>query len=190
MLGNQNLHAQARALSGLNLKATSYVGIGYVANIPATFLGVSSFFVSPRILGGMGLYADFKRTTRSPGKSPYYLPTVSVMDAEVTYGDRLYLEQSDWTTINTGLLYAVTKEFAFYGGLGYAREKHYRQYYDQSGTRGEFGYYWVADPAQSGTRVNAMGGGLIRLTRFALFQLGAEARPAGANVGLSVAFHP
>ncbi|HXG95799.1 MAG TPA: hypothetical protein VNJ06_01660 [Gemmatimonadales bacterium] len=177
-------------MSGLNLKATSYVGIGYVANIPATFLGVSSFFVSPRILGGMGLYADFKRTTRSPGKSPYYLPTVSVMDAEVTYGDRLYLEQSDWTTINTGLLYAVTKEFAFYGGLGYAREKHYRQYYDQSGTRGEFGYYWVADPAQSGTRVNAMGGGLIRLTRFALFQLGAEARPAGANVGLSVAFHP
>src|SRR6266513_1349494 len=112
VLGKQQLYAQGSESSGLNLKATSHVGIGYVANIPATFLGVSSFFVSPRVLGGMGLYADFKRTTSSPGNSPYYLPNVSVMDAEVTYGDQLYIEKSDWTTINAGLLYAVTKEFA------------------------------------------------------------------------------
>ena len=185
VLGNHVLHAQ-----DLNLKSTFHVGIGYVANIPATFLGFSTFVLSPKILGGTGIYADFKRTTGSPSKSRYYLPGVSVADAEITYGDQLYLEKSDWTTVNAGLLYAVTKEFALYGGLGYSRERHYRQYYDQSETRGELGYYWIADPEASGKRVNAMGGSLIRITRFALFQIGAEARPAGANVGLAITFRP
>jgi hypothetical protein len=191
-LGSETALAQRseQGGGGLNLKARSYVGVGYVANIPVTFFGFSAFALSPRVLAGLGIYADFKRTTSSPGNSPYYIPNVTVQQAEVTYGDRLYVEKSDWTTVNGGLVYAVTKEFALYGGLGYSREKHFRQYYDQSETRGELGFYWIADPEQSGSRVNAMGGSLIRITRFALFQLGGEARPAGANVGLVISFHP
>lgn len=192
LLGDQILHAQGNEPTprGLNLKAGTHAGIGYVANIPVTFLGFSGFVLSSRFLGGMGLYADFKHTTSSPSNSAYYMPDVSVDQAEVTYGDQLYLEKSSWSAVNAGLVYAVTKEFALYGGVGYSREKHFRQYYDRSETRGELGFYWIADSAQSGRRLNAMGGGLIRITRFALFQIGGEARPAGANVGLVITFHP
>ena len=170
--GSETVHAQGGDPRGLNLSSSSHVGIGYVANIPVTFLGFSGFALSPRVFGGLGIYADFKRTTKSPSRSPFYMPAVTVQQAEVTYGDQLYLEKSDWTTVNGGLVYAVTKEFALYGGMGYSREKHFRQYYDQSQTRGELGFYWIADPEQSGTRVNALGGGLIRIARFALFQIG------------------
>jgi hypothetical protein len=181
---------QGRQLRGLNLKGSTHLGIGYVANIPTTFLGFSVLAVTPRVAGGAGLYADVKMTTRSPSDSRYYLRGVPVSDAEITYGDMLFTEKSDWVSVNVGLVYAITGEFSLYGGLGYSKEHHYRQYYDDSQTRGELGFYWIADPVASGTRINASGGALIRLTRFALFQLGGEAQPRGADIGVVLTFAP
>jgi hypothetical protein len=179
-----------RPLRGLDLKGSTHLGIGYVANIPTTFLGFSMLAVTPRVAGGAGVYADLKMTTDSPSDGRDYLPGVSVSDAEVTYGDIRFTEKSDWVSVNVGLIYAITREFAVYGGVGYSKEHHYRQYYDASQTRGEFGYYWIADPAASGTRINALGGAFIRLTSFALFQLGVEAQPLGADIGVVLTFKP
>jgi hypothetical protein len=184
------LQAQAGRPPVRGLRASTHLGIGYVANVPTTFLGFSALAVTPKLFGGAGLYADVKLTTKSPGDDPYYLPGVSVTDAEVTYGDVLYEEKSDWLTINGALVYAITQELAVYGGLGYAKKTHYRQYFDDSQTRGNFGFYWIADPGASGTRVNALGGALVRITRFVVFQLGAESQPPGANVGVAITFHP
>jgi len=180
------LEAQGTRLVASGLRTSAHLGIGYVANIPTTFVGVSALAITPRLFGGAGVYADVKLTTSSPGDSPYYLPGVSVAQAEGTYGDQLFEQKSDWLAVNVALVYAVTSEFALYGGAGYSKEHHYRQYFDDTQSRGEFGFYWIADPAASGTRINAIGGAFLRVTRFALFQLGAEARPAGANVGITL----
>lgn len=173
-----------------DLRAATYVGIGYVANVPTTFLGFSALVTTPRFLGGAGLYADFKLTTGSPGDSPYYLPNVTVADAEFTFGDQMFSKESDWVSVNLAMVYAITGELALYGGAGYSKREHYRQYYDETLTRGDLGFYWVSDPDNSGTRVNVLGGALLRVTRFALFQLGVESQPLGADVGVVLTFAP
>jgi len=184
------LRAQAGRPRVAGLRTSSHLGLGYVANIPTTFVGFSALGITPKLFGGAGVYADIKLTTKSPGDDLYYLPGVTVNDAEVTYGDMLYEEKSDWVTVNGALVYAVTQELAVYGGLGYSKETHYRQYFDASQTRGNFGFYWISDPSGSGTRINALGGALMRVTRYFVFQLGAESQPAGANVGVAITLHP
>lgn len=188
MLPGADLAAQGRPVTGL--RSRPHLGIGYVASVPTTFLGVSVLGLTPKVFGGAGLYADVKLTSGSPGDSPYYLPGVTVEDAEITYGDMLYQEESDWVSVNVALVYAITGEFAVYGGLGYSKEEHYREYFDDTQTRGNLGYYWVADPAGSGNRVNALGGAFVRLARFVLFQFGAQAQPPGVNVGFTLTFAP
>lgn len=183
------LYAQGRHL-GSGLRATPHLGIGYVASVPTTALGFSALYITPKLFGGAGVFADVKVTTSSPGSSPYYLPNVTVTQAEVTFGDQLYDQQSDWTTIDFGVVYAITQEFALYGGAGYSKETHYRQYFDDAQTRGNFGFYWVADPAASGTRINALGGALVRFSRFLMFQLGGESAPQAVNVGFTLMFAP
>jgi hypothetical protein len=175
---------------GSGLRATPHVGIGYVASVPVTALGFSALYMTPKLFRGAGVFADVKVTTSSPGSSPFYLSNVTVDQAENTYADRLYDQQSDWTTIDVGVVYAITQEFALYGGAGYSKETHYRQYFDDTQTRGDFGFYWVSDPAASGTRINALGGALVRFSRFLLFQLGGESAPRAVNVGITLMFAP
>lgn len=170
------------------LRASPHFGIGYVASVPTTPLGFSAFYVNPRWLRGAGVYADVKFTTGSPGNSPYYLPGVTVQQAEVTYGDERFDQQSDWTTVDLAMAYAVTGELVLYGGAGYSKETHYREYYDASQSRGNFGFYWVSDPGESGTRVNALGGALLRFSRFLMFQLGVQSAPSSVNAGITFAF--
>jgi hypothetical protein len=180
------LQAQAGRPAGKGFRTRPAFGVGYVATIPVTPLGFSALVVTPRLLRGAGLYADVKLTTKSPGSDPYYLPDVTVDQAEVTYNDLLVEQKSDWVTIDLAMVYAVTGDFAIYGGAGYSKEKHYRQYYDASKTRGDFGFYWIADPAASGTRVNVLGGAVARVGRFFYFQMGVESEPRAVNLGLTV----
>jgi hypothetical protein len=165
---------------------TPYVGVGYVASIPDAFAGGAVLVLTPKVLGGAGLYADFKFTPSSPANAPEYDPTITVDQAANVFADRFFTEKSTWTTIDLALVYAVTPELAVYGGAGYAKERHYQEYFDASQTRGFDGFYWVDDPAVSGTRVNALGGVLLRAGRFLAFQMGVEAKPAGADVGVTI----
>lgn len=172
------------------LRMSPHIGIGYVASVPTTPFGFSAFYITPRWLRGAGLYADVKFTTGSPGKSPYYLPGVTVQQAEVNFGDEPYDQQSDWMTLDAALAYAVTGEFVLYGGAGYSKETHYREFFDASQSRGNFGFYWVSDPAESGTRVNVLGGALLRFSPFLMFQLGVQSAPQSVNAGITVTFAP
>lgn len=190
-LCSASLHAQRQPRPSIpTFKNVTHVGVGWVANVPNTYLGFSTLGLFPGIVGGAGLYADVKLTTSSPGDEPGYLPNVTPQDAELTYGDLLFDEQSDWLTVDLALVYAVSPELAVYGGAGYARRTHFRQYFDDSETRGEFGFYWVSDADRSGTRVNALGGVMIRLTRFTAFQVGGETQPPGVTLGLTLTFAP
>jgi hypothetical protein len=186
-LPGAGLHAQLEPV-GPHLRNSAYIGIGYVTNVPNTFVGFNLLGLTPKLLGGAGLYADVKFTTSSPGSQSSFLEGVSVEQAEITFGDQLFEQKSDWLSFNVALVYAVTPELALYGGAGYAKETAYKQYFDNSEIRGEFGFYWIEDPANSGNRVNVLGGGFIRLARFLLFQVGAEAQPLGATLGLTFTF--
>lgn len=186
LLPGAGLQAQAARREGPNLRTTSYLGLGYVASVPITPLGFSLLVVSPKVFRGAGVYGDVKLTTSSAGSDPYYLPGVSVADAEITYGDLLYEQRSDWLTIDLAMVYAITGEFAVYAGAGYSREKHFRQYFDDTQSRGDLGFYWISDPAESGTRVNVLGGALVRLRHFLYFQMGVESAPRAVNLGLTV----
>lgn len=175
-------------LSGPHFKNRPILGVGYVANIPATFLGFSALATTPGILGGAGLYAAVKFTSGSPKNTPEFVSTISPSDAELTYGDLNYAADADWFGVDLAVVYAVAPEMALYGGAGYAKRTGYKQYYDDSATRGLEGFYWVADPDHSGNRLNVLGGMLMRVSRFLLFQVGAESQPVGVSVGVTVAF--
>jgi hypothetical protein len=183
MIPSATGQAQGRGPNFPTLRNSSHVGVGYVANIPNTFVGFSAVGLTPKLLGGAGLYVDVKLATNSPGSDPYYLPNVSIQEAEVTFGDLLFEEESDWFSVNAALVYAIAPEFAVYGGAGYSKEERYRQYFDDSQTRGDLGFYWVADPDGSGNRINLLGGAFFRLARFVMFQFGVEAKPVGVTAG-------
>jgi hypothetical protein len=176
--------AQRRRFEVPDLRNTPYLGLGYVASIPDAFVGIAAMGLTPKILGGAGLYADVKFSPTSPGNDPEYDPTITVNQAAVVFADRFYTEKSSWMVVDVALVYAVTKELAVYGGAGYAREHHYQQYFDATQTRGFEGFYWVADPVNSGNHVNALGGLLLRAGRYVLFQMGVGAQPRGPDVGV------
>lgn len=189
-LGCLTLTARPLAAQGVqDLHNSSRVGVGYVANIPNTYLGFSVLGTTHKLFGGLGLYADFKTTTTDHTDDPDYYPGISVDSAAQGLADLLYTEESEWLSVNVALVYAVTPDLAVYGGAGYTREKHFQQYYDdrEPPLTGEFGFYWIDDPENSGNRVNVLGGVLFRLTKFALFQLGGEMKPPGVSAGVILA---
>jgi hypothetical protein len=167
-----------------DMRNSSRVGVGYVANIPNTFVGFTALGMTPKLFGGAGVYADVKFTTGSTSSDPYYLSNISVQQADDTFADQLFEEQSDWLSINFALVYALGRELAVYGGAGYTRERRYRQYFDDSQTRGQLGWYWISDSAASGDRVNLLGGAFFRLGRSIMLQTGVEAQPAGVTMGV------
>jgi hypothetical protein len=166
-----------------DLKNSAYLGLGYVANVPNTFVGVSAVMTTPKLLGGAGLYADFKSSASTRSKDATFDPATTPSQATLQYGDELFSDESTYVSANMALVYAITPEFALYGGAGYTHRSLYQYYYDDSETRGEFGWYWVRDPEQSGGQVNFLGGGLFRLGSRFLFQGGVESQPVGATIG-------
>ncbi len=174
----------ARAQSIPDMRNSSRVGVGYAVNIPNTFVGLTALGMTPKLFGGAGLYADVKFTTSSTSSDPYYISDISVLQAEATFGDLFFDDQSDWLSINFALVYAVSRELAVYGGAGYTRETNYREYFDDSGTRGEMGFYWISDSEASGNRVNLLGGAFIRAGRSIMFQMGVESQPKGVTIGI------
>lgn len=181
-LAAQRFGAQQRV--GEHFKSGFQVGVGWVANVPTSYLGFSLMTIAPSILGGAGLYADVKLTTDSPKNAVGYVPGLSVLDAEVTFADRLFGTDNDWFTIDLALVYAVAPELVLYAGTGYSDRGHYREYFDETETRGNFGFYWIDDPSRSGARVNLLGGVIMRLNQYIAFQGGGQTQPAGANVGV------
>lgn len=175
--------ARAQGYRVPSFRGRPYLGVGYVASIPDAFLGAAVLTLTPKILGGAGLYADVKLSGSTPASDPEYEPTITVNQADNVYLDQLYMHKSTWRVVDVALVYVLTPELAAYAGAGYAKETHYRQYFDASRTRGFAGFYWISDPAASGTRVNALGGLLLRAGRFLSFQMGVESKPPGVDVG-------
>jgi len=178
------VRAQTTVLEGFSLY--THAGVGFVVDAPDQLTGAGAFLFGPR-LHGWGIYVDAKRSHETPRDEAGFVTDITVDDAEGVYFDRFITTKSYWTGVNGAVVRVISSALAVYGGAGYAKQTAYRRYYDESGERGELGTYWIEDPAESGTRVNALGGAFFRASRRLVFQLGLESAPRGASVGVYLA---
>lgn len=165
------------------LRARTHIGLGYVVNLPHQMMGFNGVVVSPA-LRDWGFYVDVKRTVDSRTDHVAYDPDMTVGEAE-GFDDFLMEQESEWQTLNAGVIRVVTSGLALYAGGGISKEDALRRYFDSNGIRGISGTYWIDDSDASGTRVNVMGGAWFRILPSFLVQFGAEAAPRGATVGVS-----
>jgi hypothetical protein len=161
-----------------------HVLVGYVANAPNIFLGGGVMFLNPRFVG---FFADVRTTRDSPGDRTNFVPGLSPWDASLQFGDFQSDTHDEWFAVNAGLTRVMTPELALYAGAGYSNREAFVEFFDDTGTRGEIGYYWVQDDELSTAAVNVLGGMLFRAGSNLVFQLGGEARPLGGTVGVHYA---
>jgi hypothetical protein len=171
----------ARPMPGMQPR----IGIGYVANIPNQLVGVTGHFVSPTLLGGLGLYVDAKLDNSSPEDEEGYLPDLTAEQVEDTRNDVVFHEAGSWQTVNVALMKPVTSQLVAYAGAGVSRSTEYNQYFDEQREMGRLGFYWVEDEEESGTFTNFMGGVFFQLGSSFAVQMGGETRPAGFTMGLT-----
>jgi hypothetical protein len=163
------------------------VGVGYAANAPRQMAGATVHFIIPG-LRGFGLYLDGKFDPGSDTRSGVLLQGVTHQDAETVFRDEWFRDDSRWTTFNAGLLYSVTPELRIYAGAGRVQRDAYTEYWDESMERGDRGFYWIEDPANSGAYVNFLGGAFLRMAPGLFAQMGLESRPRGFTVGGALSF--
>jgi hypothetical protein len=159
-------------------------GIGYVVNMPNQYAG-ASVHVLTEFMGGFGVYVDAKFDTSSPEDEPGYLDSLTAAEVDERVGDQLFHSDASWKSVNVAILRAVGPQFAVYAGAGLSNGTQYRQYLDENGRTGNFGYYWVRDEENSGSEVNVLFGGIFQLTRAFGFQLGFDTRPRGIALGIT-----
>lgn len=184
VLGASPAWAQVGVPSRVPLQLQPRFGIGYVANVPNQFAGVTGHWISSRF-GGLGVYLDAKFDLDSPEQKDWYVDSLTVADADERLGDRVFSRDGSWTSVNVALMRPLTPQFTLYGGLGYSEGKEYVEYHDPQLRIHETGFYWVRDEATSGTKLNLLGGAMMQLTRTVAVHFGAESQPAGFTVGMS-----
>jgi hypothetical protein len=167
-----------------NLPWQPHLGIGYTANIPNQFVGVSAHAVTD-LLGGMGLYVDAKFATESPEDKEWYEPDLTSAEVIAAGGDAELSSQGAWRSVNVALMRGLSSQLTVYGGAGYVNGTQYVEYYDAERQLGRAGVYWVRDEEESGTHVNFLGGVFFQVARTLAIQLGGESKPGGFTVGVS-----
>jgi hypothetical protein len=138
------------------------------------------------VLGGLGVYVDGKLDTSPPSDHPGFESDLTAQQVDDEIGDEFQGDESSWRSFNVALVRPVTPSLMVYAGAGYARESAYRQYYDESLTRGQGGLYWVESPAEDESTVNVLVGMFLRMTSHINAQFGVENAPRGVTVGLSL----
>lgn len=164
-------------------------GVGYTANAPKLLAGGSAWAVFPG-LRGFGLYADAKFSAASPASNEdEFLAGITAEQMEADFPDHVFhVSEDTYRSFNAGLTKLITQEFIAYVGAGWVERTHYAKFYDETEEFGRFGFYWVEDPANSSGGVNFLGGVLLRMGPNLRAQFGAETRPFGVTVGLSLNF--
>lgn len=181
--------AVALALSASEASAQSHMepmfGLGYVANAPHMLAGGSVWGLIPG-LRGFGLYLDFKTSVGSASDNANFEDGLTAAEAREAYGDETFDQEDDWRSINAAILRPLTPELTVYVGGGVAWNTHYQEFWDPSFERGDIGWYWVEDTEVSGSHLNVLAGGLLRIAPRVRIQFGGELEPAGFTVGLSI----
>jgi hypothetical protein len=160
-------------------------GVGYVANAPQMLAGGAVWGVIPG-LRGFGLYLDFKTSLGSASNNANFEEGLTAAEAQEAYGDEFFDQEDDWRAVNVALVRPLTPELIVYVGGGVSWNTHYQEFWDPTFERGDIGWYWVEDPAESGSYANIMAGGFLRIAPRIRIQFGGETKPAGFTVGVSL----
>jgi hypothetical protein len=183
--GTAQAQTQVPAASVPDWRVVPTAGVGFVGNLPRALLGGTGYLFLP-MLGGTGVYADFRTTHESLERHPTYTADITVEQAETEFGDFLVERREHWQVGNIGLIRPLTPDFAVFAGVGFARERVYRDYLDLGGERGVLGNYRVQDHAESGNRLNGGAGAILRAGRSLAFHMGIEGAPRGFMAGASL----
>ncbi len=161
-------------------------GVGYVANAPDAVAGASAYALWP-VLGGLGLYVDAKFDIDSPNKDIAFRTDIDAEDMRTSpefSGARFLNQEFSFKSLNVAVLRPLTTGLMVYAGGGVAWGENYKLYEQ---IIGELGYaIWVADPGFDETRVNVMGGFMLRLNAHLTTQFGYETQPKGVTAGISL----
>ncbi|UCC73548.1 MAG: hypothetical protein JSV86_03010 [Gemmatimonadota bacterium] len=169
----------------LDFVVSPHWAVGYVVNAPTQLVGFSGTTFGPH-LADWGVYVDAKFTLDSPEGNSNFNSSLTPEEVEELWGDTNFDTEGIWTTVNVALVRVLSEALALYVGAGYSHEDAYILYYDETGERGELGWYWVKDDSASGDRVNLMGGAWMRLVPRVIVQFGGETAPAGFTVGAAI----
>lgn len=167
------------------MKFTPRIVVGFIANAPRQPVGMNLYTLMPQ--GRNGLYLDFKAAFPARTSGDAYYENMDQVTAEHAFGDEFQGKGCDWYSLNVGLTRVLGSRIAGYAAIGMAQGKTYREYYDPYHILGEHGQYYV--PGNPSTRYmpNILGGLIFLLSDKLLLQLGAEAVPLGASIGLGYA---
>lgn len=160
------------------------VGIGYVVNAPNQYVGASAHVLT-RALGGLGLYVDGKFTVPSARDKDNFQEEWTAQYVDDNFGDIPFTTDEQHRSFNAALMRPVTPELILYAGAGLTERAAFVEYRDETGERGNLGFYWVEDPDQKATGLNVLGGAFFRIGRNVALQFGAEAEPRGLTIGAS-----
>jgi hypothetical protein len=176
--------AQHPVATPYDLRQDSYIGLGYLANLPNVATGVSAFHL---LRGGWGYFVDAKHTLDSLEDHEFFEPDLTQDDAEFM-GHMRFEDESAYTSFSAGVIRAVHPEIAVYVGAGYTSRDAFRGFRDPTGEMGDAGgHYYVLRDEETRTGVNLTGGIYIQAGRHLFFRLGGETFPGGVNVGLLLA---
>jgi len=162
-------------------------GIGVMGNAPRALAGGMAWLVTPAA-GGLGFFIEGRTTHRSYEGQATFLPGVSAEQAEAQFSDIYMQTVEHWQAVNAGVVRPLTADLSVYAGAGYGRQRNYREYVDQTGQRGEGGVYRALVDGESGGRLNATGGTIVRFGRGLAFMFGVESAPLGFTAGVSIVF--
>ena len=176
--------AQIGVPSSRSMSFEPRFGVGYVANMPNQFAGVSAHYISG-FMGGLGLYVDAKFDVESPEDEEGFVDNLTAAEVDEQFADQRFHSEGSWRSVNVAVMRPLAPQFVVYAGAGLADGKQYHEYIDVTGNRGIEGYYWVRDEEESGSEVNLLGGAMFQLTRNIAFQVGIESQPRGFSVGAS-----
>lgn len=168
------------AQSTVNFADDSNWLVGYVAAPPRQMAGFGTSFTRGQ-WNGWGLMADVRWTLDSPARGTFFADrTPDQADQE---GDVFNLEENAWTSVGAAAVKGVTPELAVYLGGGVSWRTAYIRYFDQTRERGDLGFYWVEDAAESRSFPNVQGGAFFRLGHRLVIQAGGQTAPAGFVFG-------
>lgn len=162
-----------------DLRDTRYTGLGYSASIPSILTGVAAFHHMPSI--GVGVFANARFSLDSPSSESRFREDMTTTEA-FQLGDVPVGTRDSHAMWSVGAFRALNADLAVFLGVGHAEEKSYREFFDESRERGEFGHYWVEAHGAARSGLNYSGGVLIRATRNFFFQGGFETLPKGITV--------
>lgn len=166
-------------------------GVGFVANAPGQMSGVGGYVLLP-VLGGIGVYADWKWDIDSPAEDRAFEEGLTVTDvlADPRYAGTRYLkrETSWYRSFNIALVRPLNPFLMVYGGGGFSQGERYALYDVPQGDIGRA--LWVRDPDQDEDRMNLMAGLILRLVPMVSTQVGVETQPRGFTAGISLRLPP